>query len=249
MGKKRCAQGGGRAYQLNEMPSVRHRTVTDPAPPAPLPAELGIWPLPVLAATLWRALPALAGFAGLPLLLTLVVPLFDLNAPLVFRDPVALARLPLEAGVFSYVGILAWWTGAVAALLAASLLPPGTPRAALLYGGWLTVMLALDDLFQLHEGLFPALGLPELAVQGGYAVAAAAYLLAFVRFHVRMDWPLLLAALCLLALSIFADVFLGGDRWRAVLAEDGTKFAGIIAWTAYHVMAARTLLRGRYSSL
>jgi hypothetical protein len=182
-------------------------------------------------------------FAGLPLAATLVVPILDLDAALLFQDPVARGGLPLSAGLFSNLGIIAWWIGAVACLLAALVLPQGRPRLVLLCGGLLTALLATDDMFMLHEAVLPRIGIPEKLTHASYALLSVLYLLVFHSFHRRMDWPLLLVALGLFACSMVVDIFVGGSRMRVVMAEDGTKFGGIVAWAGYHVLAARYWLR------
>ncbi|MCW8087558.1 hypothetical protein OF850_18185 [Roseococcus sp. MDT2-1-1] len=164
-----------------------------------------------------------------------------LDAELLFRDPAASTGGPPYLGFFSNLGVLAWSVAATSSLLAALVLPPSRAQSALAAGGLLAAVLAFDDVFLLHESVLPFFGVPEKLILAGYATAAIAYLWTYRDFHRRMDWPLLLAALGLLGSSVMLDVVAEEMDW--LVLEDGTKFAGISAWCAYHLLAARFWLR------
>jgi hypothetical protein len=181
--------------------------------------------------------------AGLPLAAAFAVGLVepDLVATL-FRDPAASTNSPPYLGFFSHLGVLGWWAGAVSSLLAATVLPRSPARPVLLCAGALTGLLMLDDLFMLHEEVLPHLGLSERLVHAFYCIALAAYLLGCKSFHRSMDWPLLLASFALLGTSAIVDFAADFGRFT-LLIEDATKFAGIAAWSGYHVLAARRCLQ------
>lgn len=213
---------------------------------APIPHGGEGWAPPALLLAL-RRLPrrnpwTVVAFGLLPLLVAFLASLAPMSPEMLFRDPAVTAALPPYLGVFSHLGVLAWWAAATACLLSALVLPAGRERAMMAAAGAFAALLALDDLFMLHESLMPRLGVPEKLVLGSYAVLAITFLVGFRDIHRRMDWPLLLASLALLGLSVFVDVAFAYSVTSLVI-EDGTKFAGIIAWSAYHLLAARHALR------
>jgi hypothetical protein len=180
--------------------------------------------------------------AGLPLAAAFAVGLAELDlVAMLFRDPAASTNSPPYLGFFSQLAVLGWWAGAVSSLLAATVLPRSRARFVLLSAGALTGLLTLDDLFMLHEEVLPHLGLPERFVYAFYCIALAAYLLGCKSFHRSMDWPLLLASFALLGTSVAVDLVADFGRYT-LLIEDGTKFAGITAWSGYHALAARRCL-------
>lgn len=138
-------------------------------------------------------------------------------------------------GAFSSLGVLVWSAGAVVCFLVAWLasqarLDAPAARSPFLYAGLLTSLLALDDLFQIHEAILPAY-IPngQLVSYVFYAVAVAVFGLCFRRFLLRTDLLLLAVPLALLAVSVCFDRFFDGIH----LVEDGAKFLGIAGWTAY----------------
>ncbi|WP_135467547.1 hypothetical protein [Crenalkalicoccus roseus] len=172
--------------------------------------------------------------------------LLGLEPDLTLRDPAVAAGAPWHLGLFSQLGVLAWWTAAVAALTAAAALrghPGGAWRMAAA-GGGLSALLGLDDALMLHEVVLPTLfGIPEEAIFAAYGLLALGYLWAFRRLHLGFRADLMAAALCLFGASILLDIAEPGlGRWQ-ILLEDGLKFAGICAWAAYHGDAACRLLR------
>lgn len=101
-------------------------------------------------------------------------------------DTTATAGLPFYIDMLSDVGIMMWSAAAAVFLLAALLLyrVPGKQSVAafLLSSGLLTLLLALDDAFLLHEEVFPLyLNIPELAVYAGYGFIVTMFALVFAR--------------------------------------------------------------------
>ncbi|HXV56946.1 MAG TPA: hypothetical protein VD704_03685 [Gaiellaceae bacterium] len=157
------------------------------------------------------------------------------------RDPVSIARrrrLEYYTGSLSYAGVLLWWSGAVAAALAALVLR-ADPRSVPLAGvALLTAWLALDDLFLLHESFFPRRGIPEHWVVAAYAVVGIAYVWLARAFLRRTNWVLLLTAGGFLAASALAD-----DRLHAGPWEDSANFLGIVGWSVFLLGTSYSLLR------
>ncbi len=209
--EKKNAEGGGRAVlpriagQLQDLPRV------------------------ILAAYL----PALL-VLGLPVSLWLLK-----GKPIHYftQDPAAIAGTPFYYGFLSNVGILLWSAAATVCLFSFLLLRrrsgEGEAAAFALHSGILTLVLALDDLFQFHEAFFPIyLGIDEKLVLGGYAAYTLYFLVRFRNAILDSDFLLLFLAFAFFGASIFADFLPHGSEGH-YLFEDGAKFFGIVGWTAY----------------
>ena len=169
----------------------------------------------------------------------------DRDFSYVSRDPSALADEKLFFGMLSQSGGLCWAMAAGIALFAAAQVGLGLGadrRAAFLaFVGAVTAMLGVDDVFLVHENVFPDItGLPEWSLFVVYVVVLGVGLLVF-RDRVLADRsPFLPAALALFATSIVTDVFLEGDDPSSVhfLVEDGAKFLAIVSWLLFVIHVA-----------
>lgn len=155
------------------------------------------------------------------------------------RDPTAVAGVSFYLGAFSIATLLVWWTGAVAAALGALV---GERSRPLLLGALLTAALVADDAFQLHEELLPALGVPQQLVLVVYATVAAGFFVTQRRWLASGPWPVLAAAVALLAVSAAADVVAAAADRELHVIEDGAKFVGAALWSAFFVRAATAAL-------
>ena len=184
------------------------------------------------------------------LLLALVVPVLlrasatGVPAGELLRDPLVVLEAPLHIGLLSHLGVLTWCAAGGACLLAAAvLLGVGARRREghLLLGvGALTVVLAVDDLLLVHEGLAPVwLGVPEKAVLAGYGLVALALLVRYRDLVLRLPTRgLLLLGTLALAASVGVDLVAGDDVYRP--AEDLLKVVGVWDWScAWSIAAAR----------
>lgn len=164
----------------------------------------------------------------------------------------------LYFGAVSNLGVLIWCSGVAVCLFAAAQLyrrgPDGRRGRAMpfmVYAGLFTAFLMLDDLFQLHEQVFPKLlGLSDFGTYGIYGVIALFYFALFWKQIVQHDVLLLGIGLLGLAASIgtdFNEMILGPRDVEGVglsgplshwVVEDGGKLVGISAWTGFHVQAA-----------
>lgn len=188
----------------------------------------------------------------IPGLLVLAGVVLQTRTPIVYlmKDPLTVVQLSKDCchvyyGLVSNLGIMLWTTAAATCLFAALLLvnigrrgaEPVFLAAAGLFTGWL----ALDDFFMIHEDVLPLFGVPQPLTYAGYAGAAALYLLLSWRQILRFR-PLLMAmAMALLGASVAIDVLVHSESTLHVFMEDGAKFLGILAWTAFHVTAALDL--------
>ena len=199
-----------------------------------------------------------AGLLGLLLLLHHAggVPISDLT-----RDVNAIAGVPLYAGLLSQIGILLWAAAAAICLFSAAVLPKDERRRPLrqffVASGLLTLLLGLDDAFQLHEALLPTLGVPdavmyvgiagrvvffgiaETALLVGYVGLVVLYLVRFGPFIRATDYVLLWIALLFFGISMALDV-LDPSGINPFLWEDGTKLVGIVSWLVYFARTSAT---------
>ena len=163
----------------------------------------------------------------------------DLERWQLFIDP-AEARGDVLIGVFSNIGVLLWWTTVAVTGLTWLVLRRSDDRSEFSRmcgcAALLTAFLALDDLFLLHDYVFPELvHIPEGLVLVVILGSVAAYLWRFrVVLLSSSNRLVLAAALLLLCASVAADAFSGGPQGHETF-EDGFKIAGIATWLFYFV--------------
>ena len=163
---------------------------------------------------------------------------FDIPISVFTRDPVAVAHVPLYAGLISNVGILFWCASAVISFFTVVVLlktdHDRQPLLFLLTITFLTALLMLDDLFLFHEKIYPRfLHIPEKAVFVLYGIYLLACLIRFRSVIFRSHYFVLLLSFVLMGLSIAVDML--PEDWSAFhhLFEDGFKLLGIVSWFVY----------------
>jgi hypothetical protein len=175
---------------------------------------------------------------------------FDLPPSTFYRDPVALYSENFAIGWLSNLGAVCWFAAASVLLFTASLVA-GPERTSLLAFGGVTLLLGVDDLFLVHEGVFPFIGLPGPLLIALYGAGFAAWLVICRAAIARTRWGLLATGTALLALSLALDVAyeafdLAGQAM--LVAEDALKLTGILFWAAYGVTYARSVAVAALSS-
>ena len=189
---------------------------------------------------------------NLPLLIALYLPSVGLLAFIGFvgietglavskvtRDPVELTGAHPFTGALSNLGILLWAAAAsISFFTAASLRHQRSRDEYVMFfrlGGWLTLLLLFDDLFLLHEWIYPIhLGIDQKITFAGYALLLLLYLLRFRGLILRTDFILLMSAFVFFALSLLFDTIIApGVIYGHNLFEDGFKFLGIVSWFGY----------------
>mgnify|MGYP001127210564 CR=1 FL=1 len=98
--------------------------------------------------------------------------------------------------------------------------------------GLLTLLLCFDDMFLMHEQLFPSLGIPQKVILITYGIMTLSLLSNFYFIILKTDYILLVLALCFFSLSVFLDMF-NIPGINPYLLEDSTKMIGIISWFFY----------------
>lgn len=149
---------------------------------------------------------------------------------------------PWYAGSVSVLTALLWWTGAVAAGVAALVLSDG--RRAFAFAAVLSAVIALDDVLRLHDDVYPAFGLGEKYLAVGYLVLYGLY--GYVSRDLSARWGRLGLAtvVMLLGASAGIDYALQPLVGREVtLLEDGAKTLGAGVWAAVQVRFAVAEIR------
>ncbi len=178
------------------------------------------------------------------LALTLTSWLAGISISYFTRDPSAIMGAPFYIGLLSNLGILLWCSSAVICLFSFIIfrgVVKHTEFASFfLYSSVLTIILLFDDLFLIHESVFPHyLNIPEKVFYVSYLLALIVYLVRFKKTILKTEFLLLLLALNFFSLSIIIDLFqqtfhlLGPSL--ANLIEDFSKFLGILGWCTYFV--------------
>lgn len=163
-----------------------------------------------------------------------------------FLDPAHLTGSPWYTGALSNLGILVWTSGVAFASAGAWVAHRiGRQSAArfLAFGAVATLILVLDDVFALHAGpLKNILGGSKKAAQLVVVFPALAWVVVYFDDIRRTRSALLFAALASLAGSVVVDVGIGGLTGdTSLLAEDGMKFLGILAWSQYFAITSRDI--------
>lgn len=157
------------------------------------------------------------------------------------RDPVQQVDAVPLTGVQSTIGGVVWFCGATAGFLAVLVLRHqglgGEDRTRFLARlSLFTLVMGVDDLFLLHDGLVPwFLGTDERPVLAFYGLCVVVLAVRYWRTVLRLEPGLLVLALGLFAGSLVIDHFqeqLGGHEYR-IFFEDAFKLLGILGWASY----------------
>ena len=168
------------------------------------------------------------------------------------QDPLVVAKGRAYFGLLSNLGILCWCAAATVCLFTWVLLKSSAhARNAgfFLFSGILTLMLTLDDLFQLHEEVFPnLLGIRQRYVLLCYLLLTAAYLVIYRRKILSRHAVFMVAALAMFTLSVAEDatsiaLIMHNSLSLHYLVEDGSKLFGIISWFVYFVSVSSEEIR------
>jgi len=158
-------------------------------------------------------------------------------------DPAVAETQGRLVGVVSLAGVLLWSVSATIAFFTATLLT-GRDRELLLAFGAISVWLAVDDQFMVHEATAEVSDVP--GANQAYLLVYGAVLAALaVRVRRALVGPhliVLLLAVALLASSLVADLLadtLGLYSPTQKVIEDSLKFVGICYWATFAVLRSR----------
>ena len=166
------------------------------------------------------------------------------------RDAAATLDGPWYTGALSNSAVAVLLVGAGIAIFAASLLPSleSKSRKGLLVAlALVVIVVAADDLFMLHEAVFPLVGISSVASFAMYGVALIAVLWIWRRVIVEStDWVFLALAALAMGFSVAIDVVLEERLFTlpvsGELIEDPAKILGMVFMAYYLVATSRQAL-------
>ncbi|ABA87886.1 hypothetical protein Pcar_0627 [Syntrophotalea carbinolica DSM 2380] len=176
------------------------------------------------------------------LLLTVLLASVHMDIPLAMftRDPADITHTSPFLGVVSNICILLWCASAAICFFSFFVLrKTGANSAAIffLFSGLLTSMLMLDDLFLLHERIFPEyLHWRQRYIYLSYVSIVLVYLTAFRHIIFKNNFLLLALALGFFFLSVAVDCMATKMETLVLdyhLFEDGFKLFGLASWLGY----------------
>lgn len=190
----------------------------------------------------WPLVFAVGGATLVPLLAAAAIAeATGTNFSFFTRDPLAVAKAPPHLGFVSNLGVMIWTAGAAVLLFGGYRLHTGSRKGRFLVGlGWLSLLLALDDMFMLHDVLQEETALDATVVYAGIAI------LGVWRYHdvilKETDVVLFTLALGGLAMSAAIDGVLHAVGLSSLpgsaFIEDCFKFGGICMLAAYAALEA-----------
>jgi hypothetical protein len=155
------------------------------------------------------------------------------------RDAATEFDVPIFAGSVSFIGIVMLLLTSGSAAVTAMAAP--TNRAVLSAASLLSLTLALDDQFMLHERILQRyVGVEEEFMMALYAVWATGLLVAVWRGRLKPWISGLLVPAGLMALSVIAD-----EVGTSYVIEDLLKVASFGAWSAFWVNVSVATVQGR----
>lgn len=196
---------------------------------------------PSLKLLLWLYVPA----GAILLTVLLLSILTDTPVSLFTRDPADITNSSPFLGVLSNLSVLLWCATAAICFFAFCVLKHKKDRniaVFFLMSGLITSMLLLDDLFLLHERIFPQyFHWRQRYIYLTYVSIVFAHLLIFREIIFKNSSFLLMLAFSFFFLSIVVDGIAGktGDFIPFQhLYEDGFKLFGLAGWLGYFWKAA-----------
>lgn len=155
------------------------------------------------------------------------------------RDVNAIFDAPPYIGILSNVGIVLW-SFTVAILFFSYLLSKElhlNKSGFFLFSGILSLVMLIDDLFMLHDHIFPMyINSSDYLFYFIYGGSVILIFYFYFQFIMNSDYVLLLMAFVLFAMSGIFDEglsYFGIVFPHRHILEDGTKFLGILSWFSY----------------
>ncbi|UJB72037.1 hypothetical protein HRE53_16050 [Acaryochloris sp. 'Moss Beach'] len=177
---------------------------------------------------------------------------FDIPITTFMRDPAVIGNINPLAGIASHLGVLVLTASGAICMFSWAILQStrSTKKFSifLLCLGIFSLVLGLDDLFMLHESVYPRIfNIKEEFTLLIYCMLVVSGGVKFWRTILKTDYFILLVALVFFALSLFVDAFSASieevtGQWR-ILFEDGFKLLGIIGWFGYSLRCSMQALR------
>ncbi len=196
-------------------------------------------PILVMAYALTTAILSVVIFLGME---------HDIELDHFTQDPASIMETPFYLGFFSYIGILFWCAAATLCFFTRLLLhdedqAQKKKRQFLLFSGLISSLLMFDDLFLLHEVVFPEyFMLPKNVVYLIYLNILAVYAIVFRDELLRTEYLILMVAAGLIGASQFVDSLPMPIPEDSFL-EDAVKLFGIVTWFTYYMRYCAQMVR------
>ena len=156
------------------------------------------------------------------------------------QDPASIMNTPFYLGFFSYIGILFWCASATVCLFMYYMsdeisAEQKRKKQFLLFSGLISCLLLFDDLFLLHESVFPVyFHIPKNVVYLIYVNFILAYVLLFRNELLNSEFIILVIAFGLIGAAQFVDLLPMPIPEDSFL-EDAVKLFGIVTWFTYYM--------------
>jgi hypothetical protein len=167
----------------------------------------------------------------------------DISLENLTRDTAAIGNLPFYTGWISYIGAMFWCAAASIALFTAYNIKN---KKFFLQIGILSLILLIDDLFMIHDGLISRIGIDEKILFVVYGIIVLYIIINNFSYLKKNNYYLLLVPLMLFAISIFVDVLPESVIPQKYLFEDGSKFLGIGGWMIGIIYLCKLELNKRF---
>ncbi|AFZ12518.1 hypothetical protein Cri9333_1628 [Crinalium epipsammum PCC 9333] len=177
----------------------------------------------------------------IPVVVLLVIIFFSkIPFEILAADPLSITKSPFYYGAISNIGVLFWCSTASVCFFCFAIFFNKKIKKEFsqffLFSGSLTSLLLLDDLFLLHEEVFPKyLNVSEKCVAVIYGIIALLYLIKFRKTILKTEFILLILAFIFFGLSLIIDN-IGIITYffkKAHLLISIFKLLGIITWFSY----------------
>jgi len=153
------------------------------------------------------------------------------------RDITTTAGVEIYVGFFSQVGFFFWIAAATLCMFTSFINHKSRGNIIftefLFLFGLLTLLLCLDDMFLLHESVFPYIfGIPQKGVFMVYGILIFFILLRYYQIILKTNYIILAMSFIFFAISISLDV-IHPPNLNPYLMEDSVKMFGIVSWFFY----------------
>ena len=158
----------------------------------------------------------------------------DVPIEILTNDVAVIGGVPIYAGILSQIGLFLWSATAAICVYCIQFITNKEHRKFITASVFITIFLGLDDAFMFHEILFPSLGIHQKVVYLSYGILMLFYLFRYYKLILKTEFILFTFALGWFGVSMLIDNFIHDvSPYITKLAEDGTKFIGIITWLVY----------------
>lgn len=159
-------------------------------------------------------------------------------------DVAATTKQEFYVGIYSHIGIMLWCACTAICFFSYAALRKQSKNQKLslflLYSGIVTLLLLIDDLFLIHEAVFPKyFNVSEKRFYAGYGLILLSYFIWFRKTIFKTEFFFLALALGFFGVSVLIDL----KFTQRYLFEDGAKLLGIVSWVTYFTRVCLSQVR------